>query len=111
MRDAPDRVPKLIAYLMGGLVLLMAAMELGKAVREHMAAPVMPATDDRLRAELARCRTLTPDEIATDTACRAVWAENRQRFFGALAEAPEGVSHGRRRRHRPVPGGLRLLYQ
>jgi len=89
MRGRPDRVLTLIAFAMGGLVLLMAAMELGKAVREDLAAPAMPAADDPLRAELARCRDLTPDDLSTDTACQAAWAENRRRFFSAPADAPE----------------------
>lgn len=89
MRSRPDRVLTLIAIAMGGLVLLMAAVELGKAVREDVAAPVMPAADDPLRAELTRCRSLTPEELATDNGCRAAWAENRRRFFSAPADAPE----------------------
>ena len=89
MRGRPDRVLKLIAFAMGGLVLLMAAMELGKAVREDVAAPVTPSTDDPLRAELARCRDLTPDDLATETACQTAWAENRRRFFGAPADVLE----------------------
>jgi len=89
MRGGPETVLKAIAFAMGGLVLLMAAMELGKAVREDMAAPVRTSTDDPLRAELARCRALTPENLATDTACRAAWAENRRRFFGAPSDGPE----------------------
>jgi len=89
MRSRPDRVLRLIAFAMGGLVLLMAAMELGKSVREDMGTTVMSAADDPLRAELTRCRDLTPDNLATDTACQAAWAENRRRFFGAPADAPE----------------------
>lgn len=89
MRSRPDRVLKLIAFAMGGLVLLMAAMELGKAVPDKTGTSVMPVADDPLRAELARCRDLTPDDLPTDTACRAAWAENRRRFFRAPADAPE----------------------
>ena len=89
MRGDPVRVLKLIAFAMGGLVLLMAAMELGKTVRDDMGATVMPYTDDPLRAELARCRDLTPDDLATDTACQTAWAENRRRFFGAPADVLE----------------------
>ena len=89
MRGRPDRMLKLIAFAMGGLVFLMAAIELGKAVREEMDTTVKPSMDDPLRAELARCRDLTPDDLATDTACQAAWAENRRRFFGAPADAPE----------------------
>lgn len=89
MRGRPDRVLKLIVCLMGGLVLLMAAMEFGKAVKEEQADVVAPATDDPLRAELARCRDLTPDDLRTDTSCQAAWAENRRRFFGTPSDAPE----------------------
>ncbi|MFN3615388.1 MAG: putative entry exclusion protein TrbK-alt [Rubrimonas sp.] len=89
MRGRPDWVLKLIAFAMGGIVLLMAAMEFDKAVKEDRAAAVMPATDDPLRAGLARCRDLTLDDLATDIACQAAWAENRRRFFGAPSAGPE----------------------
>ncbi len=88
MRGGQDQVLKLIACLMGGLVLVVAAMEFGTAGKEDQAAVVAPTTDDPLRAELARCRDLTPEELETDTVCQAAWAENRRRFFGAPADAP-----------------------
>jgi hypothetical protein len=39
-----------------------------------------------LRAELLRCQHLGQAAL-NDTACAAVWAENRRRFFGAQPEA------------------------
>jgi len=36
---------------------------------------------DPLVSELARCRTITPDDTAGLDACRRMWAENRQHFF------------------------------
>ena len=36
---------------------------------------------DALVSELARCRTITPDDTAVLEACRRIWAENRQHFF------------------------------
>lgn len=81
MRTGPENVLKLVAIAMGGLVVLMAAIELRDAVKEERAAPVAATPDDPLRAELARCRTLTPEDLATDAACREAWAENRRRFF------------------------------
>jgi len=81
MRTGPDKVLKLVAVAMGGLVVLMAAIELQDAVKKERAEPVVATPDDPLRAELARCRTLTPEDLATDTACRKAWAENRRRFF------------------------------
>ena len=37
------------------------------------------SADDR---ELERCRTITPEQYASDDACRRTSAEQRQRFFG-----------------------------
>ncbi len=43
-------------------------------------APLVPSEADVL-GDLARCRTITPDDTAGLDACRRVWAENRQHFF------------------------------
>ena len=48
-----------------------------------------PSTDDPLRAELERCRTITPEALAADTACQAAWAENRRRFFAPSSDGRE----------------------
>ena len=48
-----------------------------------------PPTDDPLRAELARCRTIIPEDLATDTTCQAVWAENHRRFFALSSDGRE----------------------
>jgi conjugative transfer region protein TrbK len=36
---------------------------------------------DAVVRELARCRTITPDDTAGLDACRRIWAENRRHFF------------------------------
>lgn len=33
-------------------------------------------------SDLARCRTVAPEETASYQHCQHVWAENRRRFFG-----------------------------
>src|ERR1700687_5264863 len=43
---------------------------------------------DALASELARCRTITPDDTAILDACRRIWTENRQHFF-VSAKAPQ----------------------
>ena len=48
-----------------------------------------PSTDDLHRAELERCRTIAPEDLATDTACQATWAENRRRFFAPVGDGRE----------------------
>lgn len=45
-----------------------------------------PPTNDPLRVELERCRTITPEDLATDTACQAAWAQNRRRFFAPSSD-------------------------
>lgn len=45
--------------------------------------PAVSAPDD-FSAELRRCRALGPED-AEDPHCRAVWEENRARFFGRPA--------------------------
>jgi len=44
-------------------------------------------SDSDLTAELRRCNALGPQD-ADDPHCRAVWAENRRRFFGVLPKTP-----------------------
>jgi conjugative transfer region protein TrbK len=59
------------------------------AINRHPATPALPdvpttiAPDD-LSAELRRCSALSPKD-AEDPHCRAVWEENRRRFFGRPA--------------------------
>ena len=48
-----------------------------------------PPTNDPLRVELERCRTITPEDLATDTACQAAWTENRRRFFAPVGDGRE----------------------
>ena len=48
-----------------------------------------PPTDDPLRVELERCRSINPEALATDTACQAAWAENRRRFLATASDGRE----------------------
>ncbi|WP_426441198.1 putative entry exclusion protein TrbK-alt [Bradyrhizobium genosp. P] len=48
--------------------------------------------------DLARCRTVTPQETASYRHCQQVWAENRHHFFGRKDVA------GASRRPDPVAG-------
>lgn len=68
---------------------LTAAVQLdGKTPVEGEVAPA--ATNDPLRAALVRCRTITPEDLAVDTACQAAWAENRRRFFAPVGDTGDG---------------------
>jgi len=44
-------------------------------------APLEPAEADALNRELARCRTVVPDDALLLETCRRLWAENRRHFL------------------------------
>jgi conjugative transfer region protein TrbK len=81
--------PKIIAratavILLAG-VLLACALELARQGRTlESSAPAVDDEMDLLGGELARCKALGA-EAAHDTACKAVWAQNRARFLAPSA--------------------------
>ena len=85
--DTP-RTLRLVAFGIGGLAALAAALELTRTVLPTDTGHVV--RDDALRGTHARCRDLTPEDYATDTECRAAWEAARQRFFD-LAPEPAGT--------------------
>jgi conjugative transfer region protein TrbK len=48
---------------------------------ENRDVPPAAVLVDPLATELARCRTITPEQNAADDTCRRAWAESRRRFF------------------------------
>lgn len=79
---------RLIAFGIGGLAALAAALELTRTILPTDTGHLV--RDDALRSTLARCRDLTPEDYATDTECRAAWEAARQRFFD-LEPEPAGM--------------------
>lgn len=90
MRAGPDTILRLIAIGMGGIAALMAAIEFTNSATPPSSRAPATRDDDPLRAELMRCRTITPEDLATDAACQAAWAENRRRFFGPGGDTTGG---------------------
>lgn len=88
MRRSSDQILRLVAFGLGALAALFAAVELANTVAPEPQA-VSPVTDDPLQAELVRCRSITPEDLETDTACRTAWAEHRRRFLGLSSNNPE----------------------
>ena len=85
MRARPDHIVRLAAFGACALAALAAAVELSR--REPSLEITASSSDtDPLHTDLVRCRTLTPDEVETDTACKKAWAENRRRFFGSTLD-------------------------
>jgi conjugative transfer region protein TrbK len=79
---------RIIAFGLGGLAAIAAAVELSQVILPDETRHVV--ADDALRSTLARCRDLTPEAYASDTDCRAAWDAARQRFFD-LAPVPAGM--------------------
>lgn len=86
--DGEDGVGSLLRFAAVAVVVAVAVIAIGEASRSRNAGrAVAPATatHDPLAAELARCRGVTPEQLAIDDSCRRVWAENRRRFFQPTA--------------------------
>ena len=67
-------------------VVLAAAVAVILSGRDKDPAVLAPSGRDEadaLVSQLARCRTITPDDTAGLDACRRIWAQTRQRFFSA----------------------------
>ena len=81
--------------LLKGMTLLLAAVAVlavaGGLHRVPQKDPLPSSldTEDPVRQTLRRCRSLSPQELETDTACQAAWAENRRRFFGISPDAQD----------------------
>ena len=86
------RDPQILLRAVAVIALIAAALATA-ALFDRESAPERSAnarlTDDPLRIELERCRTITPQDLATDTACQAAWAENRRRFFAPASNGRE----------------------
>ncbi|MGE3989444.1 putative entry exclusion protein TrbK-alt [Pseudorhodoplanes sp.] len=86
--DRANTVRSLLRFAAIAVVLAIAIIAIGEASRTReesrsVAAPAAP--NDPLFVELARCREITPEQLAADDTCRRVWAENRRRFFAPTA--------------------------
>lgn len=55
--------------------------------------PTTATAADPLSADLIRCRTVTPEQLAIDDTCRRVWAENRRRFFAPSFSRSHTATH------------------
>ena len=83
MFDRQDPM-RLIIGLGAAVVLVAMAGVSVFSVREYSASlPSLITVRDKGTdgQELEHCRTITPEQYASDDACRRAWAEQRQRFF------------------------------
>ena len=81
LRLSPPIVFRLVAVGLVVLILVAASLRLRHVPRD-VGVPDLgpPGSHDRLATALARCQALGM-KADGDLACKAVWAENRKRFF------------------------------
>jgi conjugative transfer region protein TrbK len=89
----PHLTPRQFAPIaaVGFIVLIVAALTIVESRHSEDALVLEPLAHgdaEALVREIARCRTITPDETAALEICRRVWAENRRQFFG-VARFPQ----------------------
>ena len=70
-----------IAVVLLAIAMAMAVVQSRRGEEAAILSAMDPGTADALVSELARCRTITPDDQGLLESCRNIWAENRQRFF------------------------------
>jgi conjugative transfer region protein TrbK len=76
------------------MVLVVAACAIKLRDDEEQASSASPASEDPnpLAAELARCRSVTPEQKDALAECRRLWAEQRRQFLGQ-SKTPSPTSH------------------
>jgi conjugative transfer region protein TrbK len=93
--SAHDRLDRLsIVAGVAVMVLIVAACAIKLRDDEDRISSASPASEDPnpLAAELARCRSVTPEQKDALEACRRVWAEQRRQFLGQ-SKTPSPTSH------------------
>jgi conjugative transfer region protein TrbK len=73
------------------LVVLAIAVAVLRSRRGEDAASLTPMETgevDALERELARCRTISPDDSGLLESCRHIWADNRLHFFQSTKSPP-----------------------
>ena len=76
------------AIVLGVLIVAAAVIQARRSEDAAVLTPLGHGEADALVSELARCRTITPDDTAVLEACRRIWDENRQHFF-ASTKSPQ----------------------
>lgn len=98
-RESPHERHDVVGLLLRAATLALVAAAIALAVnqlrRDDNDNAVLTAAVlvDPLAAELARCRTITPEQNAADDTCRRAWAENRRRFFAPSSSRPDTLTN------------------
>jgi len=79
---------RIAAVVFVALAAAVAVIQSRRGEDSAVLTPLARDDADALVSELARCRTITPDDTAVLEVCRRIWAENRQHFFLSTKSPP-----------------------
>jgi conjugative transfer region protein TrbK len=103
---------QLVRIAAAGCVVFAAAVAVIHGRRSEDVGIIVPferGQADALATELARCRTITPDETVALENCRRAWAANRKHFFAPAkstqtqARAPSATAGPAKSQDRVTP--------
>jgi conjugative transfer region protein TrbK len=84
--SGPDGISRLLftasAAVVSAFVVAACAIQLRGDDDSAVVASSLTQLRDPVTAELARCQTITLEQVTDIQECRRVWAENRRRFLG-----------------------------
>lgn len=83
MRDSltPQQFTRIAIVAFLAFAAVVAVIHSRQDKRVGVIVPVKQEQEDATSSELARCRTITPDESVALENCRRAWALNRKHFF------------------------------
>jgi conjugative transfer region protein TrbK len=77
----PLQFARIAAVAFVGLAITVAVIQSRHSKDGTVLTPMEPGKADALVGELARCRTITLDDLGLLEPCRNIWAETRQHFL------------------------------
>lgn len=84
--SGPNGISRLLfaatAVVVSAFVVAACAIQLRGDDDSTVVASSLTQLRDPIAAELARCRTITTEQVTDIQECRRVWTENRRRFLG-----------------------------
>ena len=83
----PGQFSRIAAAVFAALVVfVLMALVTRDSAPVQVSSPASTAVES-LKADLERCRAITPEQTTAIESCRRVWSENRQRFLAPAGPA------------------------
>lgn len=77
----PRQFAKVTATALAVLAIALTVLQSRRSEDVAVVTATESGNAEATESELARCRTILPDDVGLLESCRHIWAENRQHFF------------------------------